>query len=153
MLPTSKPCMAFFSKHGYQECWSREGYSAHCVFCPMKLGYVPQGSRNHSTVELASLYGTCDLKTYKRTCIIVSFEKYQKNKLFSLYLKTCFNFVYDCFCTWVCVSECGCCGVQRHQIPLEVELQVVLSYLTWVLGTKLSPFARTILLLVAKPSF
>lgn len=52
----------------------------------------------------------------------------------------------------MCVSVCrydhisaGACGVQKKLFyPLELQLKAVVSYLTWMLGTKLRSFARAI---------
>jgi hypothetical protein len=39
-------------------------------------------------------------------------------------------------CEYVHMST-GTCQEQRHQTPLQLDLQVVMSHLMWVLGTEL----------------
>ena len=45
---------------------------------------------------------------------------------------------------WVCIHKCSAQGDQkRASDPLELELEVVVSPLMWVLGTELGSSART----------
>lgn len=45
---------------------------------------------------------------------------------------------------WVCIHKCSAQGDhQRVSDPLELELEVVVSPLMWVLGTELGSSART----------
>lgn len=45
-----------------------------------------------------------------------------------------FNYVYICMCMWVCALRCCCLLRLEASIPLELELEKVVSCLMWVLG-------------------
>lgn len=48
-----------------------------------------------------------------------------------------FNYPHVCGHLWTCAYECRCHRDQRHWVgPPELELKVVVSLLTWVLGTE-----------------
>lgn len=51
-------------------------------------------------------------------------------------------------CDYLCICECRCLrGQKRACDPLELELQAIVSCLTWVLGTELRPSARALCIL------
>jgi hypothetical protein len=58
---------------------------------------------------------------------------------FSSVKKNAFNLGGVCVCVYVCVTFMGVPKVSRkgHPNPLELELQVVESHLTWIQGTEL----------------
>lgn len=56
-----------------------------------------------------------------------------------------FIFIILKLCVHVCLCvSTGACGIQRHHISLELELQVFVSQLTYVLGTTLWSSARIV---------
>lgn len=58
-----------------------------------------------------------------------------------------FNYVY--MCMWVCALRCCCLLRLEASIPLELEVQKVVSCLTWVLGLTSSSLEEN--LIIAEP--
>lgn len=66
---------------------------------------------------------------------------------FSTDLSQDFIFLILCMCGFVygfVHLSAGAHGGRRHYITLELELQVFMSCLTWVLETEFRPFARVV---------
>jgi hypothetical protein len=57
------------------------------------------------------------------------------NMCASIYIYTC---IYVCVCVCVCVNMCASAHrAQRNQMPLRLESETIVRYLTWTLDAKL----------------
>lgn len=102
------------------------------------------------------------LYTYVYACIYICTCLYVLLKVLSVFILCTHVCMYACtyayvcmcmslyMCTLVCMPEEARSG---HQIPWGMELQVVVSHLTWALGTKLTSNRRAATLLATVPSF
>lgn len=104
---------------------------------------------NHLTLNLCSPLPPSASKNYHSGVIelllilLISAISYCLSFFLSLKFFTFYLHVYMCVCVivcYMCVDAKG--GPKKVLDPLELDLQVVMSHLKWVLGTKLRSFER-----------
>lgn len=84
------------------------------------------------------VYGAVEAKEYK-----LYTNQCSHNGIYVCVLKICFSFNHFYFFVCLCTQVCGACGVQKRASgPLELEFQVIVGCLRWMLATVLGSFAK-----------